>query len=136
VTLLDELTTQIVTAYMAGNALPANRLPDLLRTVHDALAAVAYETAAPPGLKPAVPISQSVTRGAVTCLECGWSGTMLRRHLTSTHSMPADEYRKKWGLRPDHPLVSPTYARLRSALAKKIGLGRGPHPWRKRRKGI
>src|SRR5262249_32041822 len=74
---------------------------------------------------PAVPIRRSVQRDAVVCLECGWKGKMLRRHLSTRHSLTADEYLRRWNLPSDHPLTAPIYSEQRSSLAKELGLGRG-----------
>src|SRR5437762_14256628 len=80
----------------------------------------------PPGvLTPAVPIRRSVQRDAVVCLECGWKGKMLRRHLSTRHGLTGEQYLKRWNLQSDHPLTAPTYSEQRSTLAKELGLGRG-----------
>ena len=83
---------------------------------------------------PAVPIKKSVQKDAITCLECGWSAKMLKRHLTTAHDLSVKEYREKWRLPSNYPMVAPSYAAKRSKLAKKIGLGRKPRG-RGRKKG-
>ena len=90
---------------------------------------------APAALVPAVPIRRSVQRDMVICLDCGWKGKMLRRHLTTRHGLSAEDYLKRWGLAGDHPLTAPAYSAQRSTLAKQLGLGRGSrsNPGRGRR---
>ncbi len=122
---LLELTTKVVAAHVSHNAMPAADLPRLIATVHETLAKLGTEEAAPK-LKPAVPIKQSVTPEYVVCLEDGKKQKMLKRHLKTAHGMTPDDYRKRWGLPLDYPMVAPNYAKTRSELAKKIGLGRKP----------
>ncbi len=120
---LLELTTKIVAAHVANNAITATDIPGLIATVHETLAKLGTEeTAAKP--TPAVPIKQSVKPEYIICLEDGKKLKMLKRHLTTAYSMTPDDYRKRWGLPPDYPMVAPNYAKTRSELAKKIGLGR------------
>src|SRR5690242_10115832 len=124
--LLEE-TTGIVAAYLGNNHVAPGEIPMLVRTIHAALAGLGrpadLEAAAKP--VPAVPIRRSVTPDYIVCLEDGKKLKMLKRHLRSTYGMTPDEYRQKWGLPPDYPMVAPNYAEQRSAFAKKIGLGRG-----------
>jgi len=125
---LTELTASIVVAYVSRNSVPAAEVPSLIGTVHSALmdlrkpAVPEVETKQPP----AVPIRKSVQDDQLTCLECGRSQISLKRHLGVAHSLVPSEYRAKWGLRPDYPMVAPGYSARRSALAKELGLGRKP----------
>jgi predicted transcriptional regulator len=119
------LTARIVAAHVSGNAVPADSLPALIRSVHQALAEA---DSAPPQARPepAVPINRSVFNDHIICLEDGRKLAMLKRHLATRYKMTPAQYREKWGLRPDYPMVAPGYAKRRSALAIKIGLGRKP----------
>jgi predicted transcriptional regulator len=122
------LSSEIVAAFVAQNSLPADQLPDLIRSVHGALNGLnAPEAAAPPPVrgKPAVPISRSVQPDYLVCLEDGKKLKMLKRYLRSRYGMTPDDYRRRWGLPPDYPMVAPGYAAKRSDFAKQIGLGRG-----------
>ena len=125
---ITDLTTKIVTAYVSNNALPVTALPDLIRTVRDALviASDGPSQAEPEQveLKPAVPIKKSVTDDYIVCLEDGKRLKMLKRHLASSYGMTPDEYRTKWKLPSDYPMVAPAYAKARSKLALELGLGR------------
>jgi predicted transcriptional regulator len=121
-----ELTTNIVAAYVRRNQIGADQLPTLISTVHQALVGLgkpAAETEV--GRAPAVPIRRSVHRDYVVCLECGWRGLTLRRHLTSRHGSSIDQYRARWNLSREHPITAPSYSERRSGLAKELGLGRG-----------
>ena len=120
---LLELTTKIVAAHVSHNAMPAADLPRLIATVHETLANLRPEEAAPRP-EPAVSIKQSVKPEYIVCLDDGKKLKMLKRHLRTAYNMSPDEYRKKWGLPADYPMVAPKYAAVRSELAKKIGLGR------------
>ncbi len=122
---LLELTTKIVAAHIANNAMPAVDLAHLIAAVHETLAKLGTEEAAAKP-KPAVPIKQSVKPEYIVCLDDGKKLKMLKRHLKATYNMTPDDYRKRWGLPRDYPMVAPNYAKQRSALAKKIGLGRKP----------
>ena len=122
---LLRLTSTIVGAHISNNPVAATDVPGLIVTVHQTLATLGPEEPAPRP-NPAVPIKQSVTPDYIICLEDGKKQKMLKRHLKTAHGMSPDEYRKRWGLPRDYPLVSPNYAKQRSALAKKIGLGRKP----------
>ena len=123
---LVELTAEIVTSYVTKHATPASELPALIGQVHEALTkANAGETEEPVvELKPAVSIRRSVTPDYIICLEDGKKFKSLKRHLRVYYNLTPDEYREKWGLKPDYPMVAPNYAATRSALAKKVGLGR------------
>ena len=116
-----ELVTKIVSAYVTKNRLLASELPHLIRTVHEALKKPDQAAAKP---KPAVSIKQSVKPEYIVCLDDGKKLKMLKRHLRTAYDMSPDEYRQKWGLPSDYPMVAPKYAAVRSELAKKIGLGR------------
>ncbi len=122
---LLEHTTRIVASHVSHNAMPATDLPGLIATVHETLATLGTEEAAPKP-KPAVPIKQSVKPEYIVCLDDGRKLQMLKRHLRTAYNMSPDEYRQKWRLPSDYPMVAPKYAAVRSKLAKKIGLGRKP----------
>lgn len=124
---LIELTADIVAAYVSRNATQPPDLPSLIATVHGSLANPGQppESAEPPvELKPAVPIRKSVQPDFIVCLECGKKQKMLKRHLSTSYGMTPDEYRAKWGLPSDYPMVAPNYAKTRSELAHSLGLGR------------
>lgn len=115
--------TQIVTAYVSKNIIPSSDLPDLINNVHSTLTRLNIEHVAnDKKLIPAVPISQSVKPDYIICLEDGKKMKMLKRHLRSYNLTP-EEYREKWGLPANYPMVAPNYAKVRSSLAKQIGLG-------------
>jgi predicted transcriptional regulator len=123
-----QLSTGVVAAFVSRNAIPAEALPDLIRTVHQALESLAHGDGAPAieeRPKPAVAISRSVQHDFIVCLEDGKKLKMLKRYLRSRYGMSPDEYRQRWGLPPDYPMVAPAYAARRSDFAKQIGLGRG-----------
>jgi predicted transcriptional regulator len=121
-----ELTTNIVAAYVRRNQIASDQLATLISTIHQALSGLGRPVAETEAERtPAVPIRRSVHRDYVVCLECGWHGQMLRRHLTSRHGLSADQYRARWKLPRDHPLTAPSYSERRSGLAKQLGLGRG-----------
>lgn len=125
---LMRMTATIVSAYVSKNVLPAQQVPEVINTVFASLTGLngaPLEIPAEPS-KPAVPIRRSVTPEYIVCLEDGKKLKMLKRHLRSTYNMTPDEYRAKWGLPPDYPMVAPNYAAQRSEFAKKIGLGRSP----------
>jgi len=125
---LVELSADIVSAYVSHNALSATDLPKLISTVHAALLGLggAVEVEATTELKPAVPVKRSITPEYLICLEDGKKFKSLKRHLRTEYDMSPEEYRAKWGLPPDYPMVAPTYSEARSRLAKTIGLGRKP----------
>ncbi len=126
-------TSTIVAAQVANNPIAATDVPVLIVTVHQTLATLGPVEPAPKP-RPVVPIKQSVTPDYIICLEDGTEHKMLKRHLKTAHSMTPDDYRKRWGLPLDYPIVAPNYARQRSALAKKIGLGRKPGTKKKARR--
>ncbi|MCX8666654.1 MucR family transcriptional regulator [Acetobacteraceae bacterium B3987] len=124
---LLELTTDIVVAKLAGSDVAVDSLPGLIRQVYEALAGQGSErqTAAEQNKQqPAVPVRKSVYPDYIICLEDGKKLKMLKRHLKSTYDMTPDQYREKWGLPSDYPMVAPAYAARRSELARTIGLGR------------
>ena len=117
------LTSDIVASHTAKNAVPSTDLSGLIETVFNTLSGLGAPPAKPEQ-KPAVPIKKSVSKQFIVCLECGKPQKMIKRHLHSAHDTNPDEYRAKWGLAHDYPMVAPVYAALRSKLAKDIGLGR------------
>jgi predicted transcriptional regulator len=124
---LLRMTTDVVSAYVRNNTLAAGQLAEVIQAVYNSLRGLEARTPEPEAepLKPAVSIRKSITPDYLICLEDGKKLKMLKRHLRSTYGMTPDEYRAKWGLGPDYPMVAPNYAQQRSAFAKKIGLGRG-----------
>jgi predicted transcriptional regulator len=125
-TLDIELTTNIVAAYVRRKQIGADQLPALISNVHQMLIGVGKpSTEANEKRTPAVPIRRSVHRDYVVCLECGWRGQMVRRHLMTGHGLTVEQYRARWNLTHDHPITAPSYSERRSGLAKQTGLGRG-----------
>lgn len=119
------LTSVIVAAYASHNSLPASELPGLITQVHTALDNLQKPVApTPPPQEPAVPVKKSITSDYLVCLEDGKKFKSLKRHLRQYFQLSPDEYRAKWGLPPDYPMVAPSYSARRSALAKATGLGR------------
>jgi predicted transcriptional regulator len=118
------LTAKIVGSYIRHHNVGASELPDLITSVHRALIDVGRPNPPEVPLTPAVSVRQSVRQDYVVCLDCGYRGKTLRRHINSRHGLSADEYLKRWGLREDHPLTAPAYSEHRSALARQLGLGR------------
>ena len=120
-----ELAAEIVSAYVSNNSVPAGELATLLNDVHSAIVRVA--TGAQPivveAAKPAVPPKKSITNDYIVCLEDGRKFKSLKRHLRTQYNLSPEEYREKWGLPADYPMVAPSYAKARSALAKQMGLG-------------
>ncbi len=117
-----ESVSKIVSAYVSKNKLPPSELPQLIKTVHEALTSPDQAAASRP--EPAVPIKKSITRDHIICLEDGRKLKMLKRHLRTAYNLSPDEYRQRWELPKDYPMVAPKYSATRSELAKKIGLGR------------
>jgi len=124
---LLKMTTEVVAAYVSNNTLATAQLGEIIHAVYNSLRSLDGQGAepVPEVLKPAVPVRKSITPEYLVCLEDGKKLKMLKRHLRSTYNMTPDEYRAKWGLGPDYPMVAPKYAQQRSEFAKKIGLGRG-----------
>jgi len=120
------LTAEIVSAHVGANAVTGGDVAGLIQSVFDTLSGLGAEDAAPAALTPAVPIKRSVTDDYIICLEDGKKLKMLKRHLMTAYNMTPEEYRTKWGLKPDYPMVAPNYAAKRQELARKIGLGRKP----------
>jgi predicted transcriptional regulator len=120
------MTVEIVSAYVTNNSVAAGQVPEIINTVHASLATLNGESGKGPTepLKPAISIRRSVTPDFIICLEDGKKLKMLKRHLRAAYGMTPDEYRTKWGLGPDYPMVAPNYAKQRSTFAKQIGLGR------------
>jgi predicted transcriptional regulator len=119
-----ELTTQIVSAHVGAHKSTPEEITALIAKVHTALSTVADTTAAESQDTPAVPISDSLRDDAIVCLEDGLEFQSLKRHLRVKYNLTPDAYRQKWGLPRDYPMVAPAYARRRSALAKRSGLGK------------
>ncbi len=120
------LTAQIVSAHVAVNPVGPDALPDLIRDVHRAMSNLgAPPPPAPERPQPAVPVKKSVFPDYIVCLEDGKKLKMLKRHLMSAYGLTPDQYRERWSLGSDYPMVAPNYAQHRSSLAKKIGLGTG-----------
>ncbi|MCG8544326.1 MAG: MucR family transcriptional regulator [Alphaproteobacteria bacterium] len=120
------MTADVVAAYLGNNTMPATQIPEVISTVYGSLCKLdgtaANGRSRPP--KAPVPIRRSVTPDYIVCLEDGKKLKMLKRHLRTVYGMTPEEYRAKWGLPSDYPMVAPNYSRQRSAFAKKIGLGR------------
>ena len=120
-----ELTAEIVSAYVSNNTVPAADIPGLINQVHAALSRVSgkpAEGSAEP-LRPAVSVKKSITPEYIVCLEDGKKFKSLKRHLRTQYNMTPEQYREKWGLNTDYPMVAPNYAAARSQLAKQMGLG-------------
>lgn len=117
------LTAEIVAAHVSKNTVVVNELPNLIQQVYSSLAHVGREQPGVSRPQPAVPIKKSVTPDHIVCLEDGRKLKMLKRHLKTAYNMTPEEYRDRWGLSPDYPMVAPNYAVQRSELAKQIGLG-------------
>ena len=119
------LTTDVVAAYLRNNPLPSSQIAEIINAVYRSLRTL--ERGGEPiaeAAKPAVPVRKSIHPEYLVCLEDGKKLKMLKRHLRSSYNLSPDQYRQKWGLPPDYPMVAPNYAEQRSAFAKKIGLGR------------
>ncbi len=120
------LVAKIVSAHVGHNSVPAEAMPELIRSVYSALSSVGIDAPAEPPLQPAVPVKKSVFPDFIVCLEAGMHLKMLKRHLKTRYDLTPDQYRARWGLARDYPMVAPSYASHRSALARSIGLGRKP----------
>lgn len=132
---LITLTSEIVAAHVSNNSVSSGEVAALISSVYSALSGLGSEETAPePAPEPAVSIRSSVKKDHLVCLDCGKKMKMLRRHLSSEHDMSPAEYRERWNLSTDYPMVAPDYAETRRDLAVKIGLGRKPGQRRGRRK--
>lgn len=118
------MTASVVSAYVGNNSLPPTQIPDVIKTVYGSLTSLGRTGGMRDLPRPAVPIRRSITPDYIVCLEDGRKLKMLKRHLRTTYNMTVEDYRQKWGLPGDYPMVAPNYARQRSAFAKRIGLGR------------
>lgn len=122
---LAELTASVVSAYVSNNPVPVGSLPELIASVHASLSGLGSQIAPPAEPKePVVDPKRSVTPNFIYCLEDGKKFQSLKRHLSTSHNLTPDEYRTKWNLPRDYPMVAPKYAATRSALAKAAGLGK------------
>ena len=121
---LLRMTSEVTAAYVSNNSLAAAQLPEVIRTIHASLVGLQSGAGAGEPLTPAVPIKKSVHDDYIVCLEDGKKLKMLKRHLRTSYGLTPEEYRQKWSLPADYPMVAPNYAAQRSAFAKKIGLGR------------
>ena len=119
-----QMTASVVSAYVGNNTLTPTQIPDVIKTVHGSLASLGRAGGGRDLPRPAVPIRRSITPDYIVCLEDGRKLKMLKRHLRTTYNMTVEDYRQKWGLPLDYPMVAPNYAKQRSAFAKRIGLGR------------
>jgi predicted transcriptional regulator len=120
-----ELVAKIIAAYVRRNQVPPDQLASLISTVHQALGGLGKATPeAVVERTPAVSIRRSVHRDHVICLDCGWRGQMLRRHVTTAHGLTVEKYRARWSLAADHAMTAPGYSERRSTMAKQLGLGR------------
>ena len=132
---LITLTSDIVAAHVSNNSIAVDDVPSLIKNVYGALASLGEAApAAAPALEPAVSIRASIKPDYIVCLEDGKKMKMLKRHLMTHYNLTPDEYRARWGLPADYPMVAPSYAEKRRDLAKKIGLGRKPGVKRGRKK--
>lgn len=119
-----QLVTKIIASYVSHHNVSPEQIPDLIGSVHRTFDNLGKPAEPQGALTPAVPLRRSVQRDAVVCLECGWKGKMLRRHLSTRHGLSGEQYLKRWSLASDHPLTAPIYSEQRSSLAKELGLGR------------
>ena len=120
------LTAKIVVSYVRHQRLAPDQLSDLITSVHRAIGQLGQPPEPEEVLTPAVSVRRSVHRDHVICLDCGYRGKTLARHIAMRHGLSADEYRQRWGLRSNHLLTAPAYSERRSILAKELGLGRKP----------
>jgi predicted transcriptional regulator len=120
------LTAEIVSKYVSHHKILADQLPELIATVHKAIGQLGKPAETEEIRTPAVSVRQSVRQDYIVCLDCGYRGLVLRRHLSVRHGLNPDEYRQQWGLKRDHPLTAPAYSERRSSVAKALGFGRRP----------
>ena len=132
-----KLASEIVAAYVSNNPIPVSEVPAMIKSVHSTLGGLvgATQTEVSTAMKPVVPVKRSVHPDYIVCLEDGKKLKMLKRYLRSNYNMTPEEYRAKWGLPADYPMVAPNYAAQRSEFAKRIGLGRSASSSGRRRKG-
>jgi len=116
--------TKIVSSYVGNHALAPDQLSELINSVQQAINQLGKPIQPEPARIPAVPVRRSVQRDQVVCLECGFKGKTLRRHLSMRHGLQVGEYLRRWDLSSDHPLTAPAYSEQRSTMAKQLGLGR------------
>ena len=133
---LLEFTTEIVAAHSGNNTVAVEDLPKLIEEVYKVLSCLGAETLSSPRPKPAVSLKKSIFPDYIVCLEDGKKLKMLKRHLKTAYNLTPEQYRERWGLPSDYPMVAPNYARHRSNLAKKIGLGTGTRGKRKQKSEI
>ena len=119
-------TSQIVAAYVRRNPIPTDQIGGLITSVHSTLSGLGNEVVEEPPRVPAVTVRRSVRPDYIICIDCGYKGKMLKRHLQSKHGLSADQYKRRWNLPSDYPMTAPNYSERRSQFAKKIGLGRKP----------
>ncbi len=121
-----QMTTRVVAAYVGNHNVAETQIPEVIKSVYSSLARLtdAADGASEPKLKPAVPVGKSITPDYLVCLEDGKKMKMLKRHLRTSYGLSPAQYRIKWGLDPDYPMVAPNYAKQRSSYAKQFGLGK------------
>jgi predicted transcriptional regulator len=122
--ILLRMTTQVVSAYVGNNPIPEIQISDVIQSVYGSLEGLGGATSVQTNQKPAVPVKRSITPDHIICLEDGKKLKMLKRYLRTAYNLTPEEYRAKWGLAADYPMVAPNYAKQRSAFAKQIGLGK------------
>jgi predicted transcriptional regulator len=122
----SHLTAEIVSKYVSHHKLAPTELPTLITTVHKAIGGLGTPSETEEPRTPAVSVRQSVRQDYVVCLDCGYRGLVLRRHINVRHGLNPNEYRQRWGLKNNHPLTAPAYSERRSSVAKALGLGRKP----------
>ena len=134
---LLKFASDIVAAYVANNPIPVGEIPGMIKSIHATLGGLSGGAAidGPTAQKPAIPVKKSITPEYIVCLEDGKKLKMLKRYLRSRYNLTPEEYRAKWGLPADYPMVAPNYAAQRSEFAKKIGLGRTAPATKSRRRG-
>src|ERR1700680_2018352 len=119
-------TTQIVAAYVRKNLISTDQIAGLINSVHSTLSALGIEVVKESPLVPVVSVRRSVRPDHIICIDCGYKGKMLKRHLQSKHGLSVVEYKRRWNLSSDYPMTAPNYSEQRAQFARSIGLGRGP----------
>src|SRR5205807_1195447 len=119
-------TSQIVAAYVRKNLIPTDQIAGLINSVHSTLSGLGSEVVEEAALVPAVSVRRSVRPDHIICIDCGYKGKMLKRHLQSRHGLSVAQYKARWNLSSDYPMTAPNYSEQRSQFARSIGLGRGP----------